>query len=291
MAAPEFSAASTTVHLTGPQETLLITLYAKWVDYYSDNCILGDRWAVEVLESIDGQLDDLKKRLKTPTYTASVTLRALCLDTWASQFLAENDCVTVLHLACGLDTRALRLRDKCYNKQVRWIDVDMPDVIDIRRRLKAFVPAPAPGYSYELIGSSVTETAWLQQIPADRPTMVIFEGLTMYLEPADGASLLQRLTTHFQSGQLIFDCCSPATKFLMNLVVWFRSDWSFKFNWTMNNPKSVEKLCPGLVLKDQVPMTTAPGINRMSLQGQWVLWIMSWIPILRSPFSYLRCTF
>ena len=53
----------------------------------------------------------------------------------------------------------------------RWVDVDYPDVISLRERL-----LPAPPGDYRMLGSSVTDDAWLDAVPADRPTVAVFEG-------------------------------------------------------------------------------------------------------------------
>ncbi|KAI5455979.1 putative polyketide synthase protein [Mariannaea sp. PMI_226] len=278
------------VQLTGAQETLLITLYAKSFDFYSSNSVLGDKWAAETMEKITGKQEEMRARLKgTPTHLAGVALRALCLDTWASEFLAENECATVVHLACGLDSRALRLRSKC--RKVRWIDLDMPDVVDLRRRLEIQEPESTSGYTYEMVGSSVTETAWLQHIPADRPTLIIFEGLSMYLEPSDGEDLVKRLTGHFPSGQLVFDCFPWATRLFLNTFVWLNGKWSVEFKWTISNPKGLEALHPGLELLDTLYMADVRGLNRLPQGTRTWMYLLSWIPFARSAFMYLRYKF
>jgi O-methyltransferase involved in polyketide biosynthesis len=43
----------------------------------------------------------------------------------------------VLHLACGLDTRIFRINPP---ETVRWVDVDYPDIIALRR---ALLPGPS----------------------------------------------------------------------------------------------------------------------------------------------------
>lgn len=44
-----------------------------------------------------------------------------------------------------------------------------------------------------MVSASVTDPEWVADIPADRPTLVVAEGLTMYLEPEAGRALLRRL--------------------------------------------------------------------------------------------------
>lgn len=64
-------------------------------------------------------------------------MRAKLLDDWTADFLAGHPSATVLHLACGLDTRAQRM---AFGSGVRWVDVDLPAVAALRERL---LDAPA----------------------------------------------------------------------------------------------------------------------------------------------------
>ena len=56
-----------------------------------------------------------------------------------------------------------------------------------------------------MLAASVTDPAWLADIPADRPTLFLGEGLTMYLTKDDGLALLRRVVDRFPSGELQFD--------------------------------------------------------------------------------------
>jgi O-methyltransferase involved in polyketide biosynthesis len=86
----------------------------------------------------------------------------------------------VLHLGCGLDSRVFRI-DPPYT--VRWYDIDMPDGIKLLRRLYP------ERHDYTLVGSSVTDFHWLDEIPADRPVLVVAEGLVQYLSEKEGLAL------------------------------------------------------------------------------------------------------
>ena len=50
---------------------------------------------------------------------------------------------------------------------------------------------------YRMIGSSVTDPQWLADIPTGLPTLVVAEGLLMYLQESDVRRLLARLTDQF----------------------------------------------------------------------------------------------
>lgn len=89
--------------VSGVTETMLITLAARAADAASPAPLLSDRWAKDVMRHVDYQ-----PRMNA-NFLRIVTLRARLLDTWTTEFLAANLDATVLQLACGLDSRALRL--------------------------------------------------------------------------------------------------------------------------------------------------------------------------------------
>jgi len=87
---------------------------------------------------------------------------------------------------------------------VRWFDVDYPEVIDLRWQLYPERPG------YRMVGSSLLEPGWLQEIPGDLPAMVVAEGVMMYLPASEAGPLLARLADHFPSGRMAFDALSRA---------------------------------------------------------------------------------
>lgn len=180
-------------HLTGEKATMLTTLYARALDAGSPNPVLNDVMALEVVRQLDFDFSHLGLPRGTE---ASSALRCRFLDDWAREFLAEHPRATVLHLGCGLDTRVHRLSP---GPDVAWFDVDHPEAIDLRRQL---LPTPE---NYEMIGASVTDPGWLARVPTDRPTLVIAEGLLLYLHEASGQEMFRRIMDHVPNGQFIFD--------------------------------------------------------------------------------------
>ena len=121
-------------------------------------------------------------RRSTATKSPAVTTRSAHFDRWARQFLAVHPEAVVLHLGCGLDSRFFRLAP---GPGVEWYDIDYPDVARLRTQLY-----PAAEH-YHVIPASVTDPTWLQDIQTGRPTLMIAEGLTMYLTEQDGVALLR----------------------------------------------------------------------------------------------------
>lgn len=206
------------VVLQGVEQTLLAPLFWKALDAQSPNPILGCRRAGAALERLEGVGWLGEAYGADPRWIAYVSGRAARIDEWTREFLAQwpGRQVTVLHLACGLDGRDGRVaRDP---ELVRWVDVDRPLVANLRERITAYDDGIGgddeggeggaslrPVGDYSLRSLNVTEGRWYSDIPADRPTLVVAEGLFPYLSPAEAEAVIRGLLDYFGSGQLIFD--------------------------------------------------------------------------------------
>jgi O-methyltransferase involved in polyketide biosynthesis len=215
--------------------TLLGTLYLRAWESRAEHPILGDHYAAEALDRIEFDLDKLKKRVRPESNQFLVALRGTQLDEWSAAFLAKHPDATVLHLGCGLDSRMLRLRPP---PTVRWFDLDIPKVIELRRR---FYPEHE---HYRLIAASVIDPGWLQEVPADRPTLIVAEGLLPYLTETEVRQLFQRLTDHFASGELLFDGMSRWVTRVSKI-----------FRWSLRDGREIERWNPRLRCVEQIPLT------------------------------------
>lgn len=244
------------ITLTGAQQTNLSTLCARALDARSAKPLLNDTWALHVLDQVPGY--DFTGVMPGPLAASTVVKRALTLDRWAASFLERHPRATVIHLACGLDSRCLRLRwggggngvggttadkpgtaAKGAFADVCWVDLDLPDVVDLRRQL---LPSPSgPGVDYRLVAASVVDEGWLGDIPADRPTLIIMEGLCMYLSEKDGISLLRRLLKRFPSGSIIFDCVGSIVLRVQGFIGMLQHTGA-TFSWGIDYPRYLELL-------------------------------------------------
>ena len=195
MSAPEPSAeAPHKVRLKAEQQTLLITLYARALDYRSKHSILHDAKADEMVRSIDYDFD----RLSGFGNGSVMVARAKQLDEWVREFLRSNPDAVVLNLGCGLDTRVSRINPP---PSVSWFDVDFPEVIRERENFYSNREG-----RYEMLKSSLTEPGWLEVVPKCRPVMAIADGVFEYLTEGEVRELLNRVTDGFPSGgQVAFD--------------------------------------------------------------------------------------
>jgi O-methyltransferase involved in polyketide biosynthesis len=257
---------------------MLATLYAKALDADLPHPILGDRYAKEVVERIDY---DWKKTSITARRSASVTTRTAHFDTWARQFLAAHPQAIVLHLGCGLDSRFFRVQP---GPGVEWYDVDYPDVAQLCEQLY-----PARDH-HRVVAASVTDPVWLADIPADRPTLMIGEGLTMYLTEQEGIALLRRMVDRFPSGELQFDAFNRLgiKSQWMNTVV--RRSGSTLY-WGIGGPDDILTAVPGVRLLDWVRWFESDNFNQLPRRYLALGRFMTLVPAMANMSQYHRYAF
>jgi O-methyltransferase involved in polyketide biosynthesis len=238
------------IQLTGEKETLLGTLYLRALDSRSADPILGDASSEAAVRRIDYDFGRLRVG---PNHAIGIAVRARLLDDWTREFLAAHPAATVLHLGCGLDGRVYRVDPP---DGVRWFDVDYPEVVELRRRL---YPARA---GYRMIGSSVTDPGWLDEVAHDGPVLVVAEGVLMYLAEPEVEPLLRRITTRFAGGQMAFDASSRRGLRIRRVSSVIRRTGA-TLGWGLDDPRALERSIPGLRLLTQ--LTAADLLDQSTL--------------------------
>ena len=219
--------------------TNLCTLYLRAYESRSSAPILGDTAAAEAVDRIEYDWPRMRRAMRPGSNQYMVTMRAKQLDDWSTDFLRRHPHAVVLHLGCGMDTRAFRLHPP---DTVQWFDVDQPNVISLRRKLYD------DRAGYRMIGSSVTADAWLYEVPTDRPIMMVAEGLLMYLTEPEVRTLLQRITDRFGSGELAFDTVSPMGPRLSKVFTKGITKWGIR------HARELEQWNPRLRFLDRSPV-------------------------------------
>ncbi len=264
------------VHLTEEKETLLITLYAKALDNRSKHPILGDITADELVRSIDYDF----QKFKGVGNDDLTVLRARQVDDWIREFIAQHPDAIILYLGCGLDTRVMRINPP---SGVSWYDLDYPEVIALREQ---FFPKRD---GYMMIAASVTTQAWLEPIPSDRPAMIVAEGLLEYLPEQDVQTLLNRLTSHFQHGQLVFDVLNSfAIKVGKSNL---QRTTGAAHQWAVDDTRVIETLDPKLKKMAELSTIEIPSLKKLPWKFRVLYTSMRLIPTLRKMLRLLRYQF
>ena len=268
----------TRVDLRGAPATMLATLYAHALDADAADSTLNDHWARRIVDRISY---DWAQTTITPRNAPSVTLRASHFDHWTKQFLAVHDDAVVVHLGCGLDSRYFRLAP---GPRVDWFDVDYPEVAALRRQ---FYPERE---HLQVVAASVTDPAWLSQVPADRPTLVLGEGLSMYLTKADGVALLRRVVAQFPSGEVQFDAFNRlGIRMQKGNAVVRRAGATL--HWGIDGPAEIVDAVPGLRLLAWIPVFESEVFGRVEGAYGVMATAMNRVPGLRTLAQFHRYAF
>ena len=176
------------------------------------------------------------------------------------EFLVSNPQAVVLHLGCGLDSRVYRVNP---SPAVLWFDVDYPDIIELRQRLYP------EREGYQMIGSSVTDAGWLDQIPKDHPALVVAEGLLYYLKDDEVKALVKRIVDRFPSGQVLFDGISRLYLKFQKTNVGISATGS-KIWWGLDDVHELEEWSPGSSCLQMVCHVTGFSQHPEDVQGDYV---------------------
>jgi O-methyltransferase len=157
-------------------------------------------------------------------------------------------------------------------------------VIELRRNL---YPEQA---GYQMIGTSVTEPSWLEAILADKPALIIAEGLTMYLSELDIKALIQRIVAHFPSGQIMFDAYNSLG------IRAAKNHKSIKatgaiIGWGTDSPRELESWSPRLKFVEEWSFMGADGVNKLPPLPRIMLKLSSLIPKIKYLHRLLRYQF
>lgn len=233
------------MELSGVSETSLIVLYLRAMESRRPGALIRDEKAVALVSQMSYDFSWVNQIVRGEIEKVTVIMRNREFDRYARDFLARRPGAVVVHIACGLDARFERVDDG----RVEWYDLDLPRVIDLRRKLIG-----GERERYHLLGCSVFDSAWLDALGAHRrrPCLFLAEGLSMYLEEAQVRSLVLMLRDHFPSAELVFDGYSPLHIWRSNLQISIaRLGARFpRLHWGLWRGREVEAWGEGIHLLD-----------------------------------------
>jgi O-methyltransferase involved in polyketide biosynthesis len=117
------------IGLDNIQETLLLPLWGRAVETRKFKPKLSDPKAIEVIDHIVYDFSIITKNIGWITQLAWVA-RSLHIDRTISGFIKDHPDATIVNIGAGLDTTFERVD----NGRIRFYDLDLPDVIEIRRK-------------------------------------------------------------------------------------------------------------------------------------------------------------
>ena len=212
--------------LTNVPETMLISIRARYLETKKTNGIINDPKTVEILDRIEHDLSG-KKEVSVGSQIGTA-IRTEIIDEQTNIFLSKNPDAVVVNLGCGLDTRFHRLD----NDSVVWFDLDVPEAIELRKHFFAETDR------YKFIAKSVLDFSWIQQVPQDKPTLFIAEGLLMYFTKDEVMSILKTISAKFPGTEMLLEAMSP---FIAKRPHPDLKGYNARFKWGIKTGKEIER--------------------------------------------------
>jgi O-methyltransferase involved in polyketide biosynthesis len=228
------------VDLGAVQETLFIPLAARARETRRKRPIFVDPKAAEILACVDFDTEKYGRG-----WGGGVTvLRTAIFDCLVSDFLSKHPDGTVVEIGTGLNTRF----DRVDNGQVHWIDLDLPDTIELRRRFFADTGRR------RMVAASVLDQDWLPIVQASPgPYLFLAEGVLVYL--AQAPQVIARIAERFPGALIAFDTYSQRMleqQHEMAAKKHMEAQWA----WPCDDPRTLESL--GIEVVQEAAVTRPP---------------------------------
>ncbi len=145
--------------------------------------------AVEIVDRLDYDFGDFSRGVRLHT------VRVATFDEAVRRFLRRHPAGTVVALGEGLETQFWRLD----NGQVRWLTVDLPATMDLRRRLLPLGPRQS---SHD---GSALDLGWVDGLGPPDPVLVTAQGLFLYCQRDQVHGLITGIAQRLPGSVLVFD--------------------------------------------------------------------------------------
>lgn len=252
----------TRVELGVVQETLLITLAARAKETRKTRPILRDPKAAEMVAAIGEQAAKYERDLGAWVNV----MRTAIFDAWVRAFLAEHPEATVVEIGTGLNTRFERVD----NGRVHWIDMDLPDTIELRRRFFADTDRR------QMLAASVLDEDWMQTVrQSPGPYFFVSEGVLTYLAQAPQA--IRAIATGFPGELFAFDTY-PQRAMKQQHKMADKKKMGARWAWACEEPRSLESL--GLRMLESTSITKPPPALRDQLPTRYRFYLPVASPVL-----------
>jgi O-methyltransferase involved in polyketide biosynthesis len=119
----------------------------------------------------------------------------------------------------------------------------------------------------------VTDPQWLEHIPTGRPTLVVAEGLLMYLSEAEVRQLLERVIDRFDCGEMLFDTLWALAPLMSKVLT------KGIIKWGIGNVREMETWNPRLRFVEQT--STLAGYEKIETTAVRLIYKLAGTPARR----------
>lgn len=221
--------------LSPHQTTALVVLYMRAKESKKPDGMIKDYFAEELVGRIDYDFAGLDEALMRQK---GIAARTMIFDRETAEFVNRHPDGTIINLGAGLDTRFFRID----NGKIRWFDIDLPEMIDLRRQLMT------ESERLSFIAASVLEFQWMDRLPKDSAFLFVAEGLFIYFDECEVRSVILHLCSNFPGAKILLD----ATSSMLLKDEWPGIDQkATPFKWGVSSLKELETWDPRIRLEQE----------------------------------------
>jgi len=219
------------------QETLLLPLLARAEESQWKESILQDDKAKELVAQLDFDYEKAAKQVMEAGILG-LAVRGLKMDREISRFLATHPEGKVLNIGAGLDTAFYR----CDNGQVRWYDLDLPDSMEVRRKL-----LPEANERVTYLAKSMFDYSWIEDIgDISKGLFIIIPGVLPYFKERDVKAFFLHLAPRLRGAQVMFDATSNLGRLIIGRQIKKAGMPNANLGWGIISASQLESWSPNI---------------------------------------------
>ncbi|HYC19362.1 MAG TPA: class I SAM-dependent methyltransferase [Candidatus Bathyarchaeia archaeon] len=253
------------VDLHGVEGTLLAPLWgrAKFSREYPS--VFNDTKAVELVEQIDYDFSAIDEGLRFEG-TLLLAARAMQFDGKVRAYIAEYPTPSVINVGAGLDTTFYRIDNGC----IEWYDLDLPNVISVRRRLLSEPERTT------YLAKSLFDASWCKDIEhTENGVFVICGGVLDWFEDSQVKLFLSLLADNFRGAEVVLNAQSRLGKFVANLGLRRTGTKKMATRWALKDARTMTKWDARIEVLDQFS-----ALKNIPRDSAWSTQIERWMNLI-----------
>ncbi len=177
------------------QETALITLAIRASETGRQNARIKDPKAKEIIDALGVDVSKFDPFMSHE----GVIARTIMYRDQLKDLIQKYPDAVCINLGCGFDDKFTQVD----NGRIQWFDVDLPDQIQVRRKV------------YQdrdrciMMDGNALESAWTKNIPKSDMYIIVMEGVLEYFSKEQVKTCLNMLCNSLPHGYLLAELHSP----------------------------------------------------------------------------------
>ncbi|MGB9372503.1 MAG: class I SAM-dependent methyltransferase [Halobacteriota archaeon] len=253
------------VDLHGVEGTLLAPLWGRAKFSRDYPSVFNDAKATELVEQIEYDFAAIDEGLRFEG-TLMLVAWAMQFDDKARAYIAEHPMASVINLGAGLDTTFYRID----NGSLEWYDLDLPNVIDVRREL---LPEPE---RTTYLAKSLFDESWCRDIEhTENGVFLICGGVLDWFEDSQVRRFLSLLADNFPSAEVVLNAQSRLGRFVANLGLRRTGEKKMATRWALKDARTMTKWDARIEVLDQFS-----ALKNIPRDPAWGTQIERWVNLI-----------